>query len=176
MGVNERIVMDTMNRARSPVVLTGSTCLKLERGLDGRLCAQIGNERRVVHVQRCFPWSEPDHFISLRDDEDQEFALVTDPGLLDAHGRVVLQAALSEAGFIFDVCAVIEIEEEVELRNWLVRTQQGGRRFQTRLDDWPRKLPDGGLLIRDVTGDFYRVADPAQLDRNSRDLLWAFID
>ncbi len=87
-----------------------------------------------------------------------------------------LDAAMCEAGFIFDVSAVLEIEEEVELRNWLVRTHQGARRFQTRLDDWPRKLPDGGLLIRDVTGDFYRVSDPAQLDRTSRALLWAFVD
>ena len=168
--------MDTMNRQRALVVKTVSPCLQLERGLDGRLRAQVGNDRRVVRVQRCFPWSEPDHFISLRDDDDMEFALVADPSLLDAHGRAVLQAALSEAGFIFDISAVIEIEEEVELRNWLVRTQQGARRFQTKLDEWPRKLPDGGLLIRDVTGDFYRVADPAQLDRNSRALLWAFVD
>jgi hypothetical protein len=168
--------MNTRNRSRTPVVLAGTAALKLERELDGRLCAQMGNERRVVRVQRCFPWSEPDHFISLRDDEDQEFALVADPSVLDAHGRAVLRAALSEAGFIFDVSAVLEIEEEVELRNWLVRTQQGARRFQTRLDDWPRRLPDGGLLIRDVTGDFYRVADPTQMDGKSRALLWAFVD
>ncbi|MEX2282190.1 MAG: DUF1854 domain-containing protein, partial [Gemmatimonadota bacterium] len=146
------------------------------RALDGQLWAQLGNERCVVRVQRCFPWSEPGHFISLRDDDDREFALVADPGMLDVHGRAVLQAALSEAGFIFDVIAVLEIEEEIELRNWLVRTQQGARRFQTRLDDWPRKLPDGGVLIRDVAGDFYRVADPGQLDRTSRALLWALVD
>jgi hypothetical protein len=38
--------------------------------------------------------------------------------------------------------------------HWRVHTDQGARRFQTRLDDWPRKLPDGGLLIRDVTAIF----------------------
>src|SRR5688500_17738623 len=81
--INERIVMDTMNRQRAPAVKTASPCLQLERTLDGRLCAQMDAERRVVHVQRCFPWSEPDHFISLRDDDDQEFALVADPSLLD---------------------------------------------------------------------------------------------
>jgi hypothetical protein len=150
--------------------------LTLERGLDGRLCACIGSEVRVVHVQRCFPWSEPDHFISLRDDDGEEFALVADPADLGSAARAVLDAALAEAGFIFDLDAVFEIEEEVELRHWRVHTNQGARRFQTRLDDWPRKLPDGGLLIRDVTGDFYRVADPARLDRKSRALLWAFVD
>ncbi|MGH7470721.1 MAG: DUF1854 domain-containing protein [Longimicrobiales bacterium] len=150
--------------------------LCIVRAPDGRLCANLGNEQRIVHVRRCFPWSEPGHFISLRDDEGDEFALVADPAELSESARVALQAALTEAGFIFDVDAVMEIEEEVELRHWRVQTNQGPRRFQTRLDDWPRKLPDGGLLIRDVTGDFYRVGDPARLDRKSRTLLWAFVD
>jgi hypothetical protein len=144
--------------------------------VDGRLCARIGSEERVVHVHRCFPWSEPTHFISLRDQEGEEFALVAHPEELSSSARATLEAALAEAGFIFDVDAVLELEEEVELRNWLVHTDQGTRRFQTRLDDWPRKLPDGGLLIRDVTGDFYRVSDPAGLDRKSKALLWAFVD
>ena len=157
-------------------LLTQPAPLRLERGVDGRLCAQLGNERRVVHVQRCFPWSEPGCFISLRDEEGEEFALVPDPAALDCAGRAVLEAALAEAGFIFDLAAVLEIDEEVELRNWRVHTDQGPRRFQTRLDDWPRTLPDGGLLIRDVTGDFYRVRDVARLDRTSRALLWAFVD
>jgi hypothetical protein len=61
-------------------------------------------------------------------------------------------------------------------RRWRVETRQGARLFQTRLDDWPRTLPHGGLLIRDVTGDLYHLGRPADLDRGSRDLLWAFVD
>jgi Domain of unknown function (DUF1854) len=148
----------------------------VERTADGRLLARRGSDECVVHVHRCFPWSEPDQFISLRADDGAEFALVSDPAELSAAAQAVLLDALAEAGFIFDVEAVGEIEEEVELRNWLVRTNQGARRFQTRLDDWPRRLPDGGILIRDVTGDFYRVRDPGGLDRKSRALLWAFVD
>ncbi|MGH7463468.1 MAG: DUF1854 domain-containing protein, partial [Longimicrobiales bacterium] len=143
-----------VDSAKEPARLT------LERGADGRLRAHSGAKQCIVHVQRCFPWSEPGQFISLRDDDGEEFALVADVGELDEAARAVLESALAEVGFIFDVAAVTEIEEEVELRNWLVHTNQGPRRFQTRLDDWPRKLPDGGLLIRDVTGDFYRVGDP----------------
>jgi hypothetical protein len=150
--------------------------LTLERRPDGTLYARRGEVHAVVHVRRCFPWSEPGRFISLRDDDGEEFALVADVNELDDAARLVLEAALAEAGFVFDVTRVIELEEEVELRDWRVLTKQGARRFQTRLDDWPRKLPDGGLLIRDVTGDFYRVSDPSQLDRESRSLIWAFVD
>jgi hypothetical protein len=71
---------------------------------------------------------------------------------------------------------VLAIEEEVEIRHWTVETVHGPRTFQTHLDAWPRTLPMGGLLIRDVAGDLYRLADPASLDRKSRELLWAFVD
>jgi hypothetical protein len=31
-------------------------------------------------------------------------------------------------------------------------------------------------LIRDVAGDLYRLASPGEMDRKSRELLWAFVD
>src|SRR5438445_1254822 len=61
--------------------------------------------------------------------------------------------ALAVAGFVFAVTRLLEIDEEVEIRHWRVETRQGPRTFQTRLDDWPRMLPHGGLLIRDLAGD-----------------------
>ena len=78
--------------------------------------------------------------------------------------------------FALDVTRVVSIEEEVEIRTWVVETTQGQRSFQTHLDDWPRPLPGGALLIRDVAGDLYRLGQPDKLDRQSRDLLWAFVD
>jgi hypothetical protein len=153
-----------------------STDLSLERRADGQLWAVRGGVERAVRVRRCFPWSEPARLLSLRDDEEEEFALVNDPAALDARSRVALEAALVEAGFVLDVTRVHQIEEEVEIRRWHVETRQGPRRFVTRLDDWPRQLPGGGLLIRDVSGDLYHLADPARLDQHSRALLWSFVD
>jgi hypothetical protein len=150
--------------------------LTLERRADGRLWAVRGGAARPVGVRRCFPWSEPGRLVSLRDDDEEEFALVTDPAELDAGSRQVLEEALVQAGFVFAITRVLAIDEEVEIRHWRVDTRQGSRTFQTRLDDWPRALPRGGLLIRDVAGDLYHLADPARLDRHSRALLWAFVD
>src|SRR5213592_4389312 len=150
--------------------------LRLERRADGRLWAVRGDAERAVWVRRCFPWSEPARFVSLRDDGDQEFALVRDPAELDPASRRVLEEALVAAGFVFEVTRVVAIEEEIEIRHWQVETRQGPRAFQTRLDDWPRLLPHGGLLVRDVAGDLYHLADPQALDRKSRALLWAFVD
>ena len=150
--------------------------VRLESRSDGRLWAIRGGEERAVWVRRCFPWSEPGHYLSLRDGDEEEFALVRDPAELDAVSRDALEAALALAGFVFEITRVLEIEEEVEIRRWRVETRQGARAFQTRLDDWPRTLPHGGLLIRDVTGDLYHLGRTAALDRHSRALLWAFVD
>jgi hypothetical protein len=145
--------------------------------LDGRLWALVGGaEAQAVRVRRCFPWSEPTRFLSLFDDDDAEVALVQDPGELDPESRAVLEDALVEAGFVLEVTRVLAIDEEVEIRAWRVETRAGARSFQTRLDDWPRMLPHGGFLVRDVAGDLYHLADPAKLDRASRALLWAFVD
>jgi hypothetical protein len=150
--------------------------LSLARRPDGRLWAVKGDAERAVWVRRCFPWSEPGRWLSLRDDDDEEFALVRHPEELDEASRRVLEEAIALAGFVFEITRVLEIEEEVEIRHWRVETRQGTRVFQTRLDDWPRSLPHGGLLIRDVTGDLYRLEHPAGLDGTSRALLWAFVD
>jgi len=148
----------------------------LERRADGSLWAGHGAEARPVIVRRCFPWSEPGRYVSLRDDDHHEVALVRDPSELDASSRRALEDALAEAGFLLQVTRVFEVEEEVEIRHWRVDTRQGPRSFQTRLDDWPRALPGGGFLIRDVAGDLYHLASPKAMDQKSRELLWAFVD
>jgi hypothetical protein len=150
--------------------------LRLAYRSDGLLWATFGSIERAVKVRRCFPWSEPGAHLSLRDENDDEVALVEDPEDLDEESRHALMHAVHEAGFVFVVTAVHEVEEEVELRHWKVETAQGKRSFQTRLDDWPRALPGGGFLIRDVGGDLYRLENPAGLDKKSRELLWSFVD
>lgn len=148
----------------------------LRGGAGGRLTILRDGATRSVRVRQCFPWSEPQRHLSLRDDDDSEMALIESPADLDEASRQALEHALAEAGFVFEVTRVVDIDEEIEIRNWLVDTAQGSRRFQTHLDDWPRELPGGGLLVRDVAGDLYHLANPKGMDKGSRQLLWAFVD
>ena len=150
--------------------------LWLQRRIDGQLWAMEGQQARAVSVRRCFPWSEPSRFVSLRDRDDKEVALIRESSDLDADSRKALEQALVEASFVLQVVKVYDVEEEVEIRIWKVETTQGLRTFQTRLDEWPRELPGGGLLIRDVAGDLYHIANREKLDAKSKKLLWAFAD
>ena len=150
--------------------------LRLERRRDGQLWAVRNGEEKPVRVRRLFPWSVPARHVSLRDVHDREFALVGPREMLDEDSARVLDEAMVAAGFVLEVAAVLDIDDEVEVRVWRVETRQGTRTFQTHLDDWPRETPGGGLLIRDVAGDLYHVSDPSALDAASRELLWAFVD
>lgn len=149
--------------------------LRLERRRDGQLWAVRAGEEKAVRVRRLFPWSEKDRHVSLRDASNREFALVGPDDDLDADSRRALDEAILDAGFVLEVTRVLELEEEVEIRVWTVETRQGPRTFQTHLDDWPRDVPGGALLIRDVAGDLYHVPDPEAMDARSRELLWAFV-
>ena len=163
----------------SPVLEEGTSSARgptLRIARDGRLIVVIDERPVAVRLRQCFPWSEPGLHLSLRDDEDREVAIVDDPAQLDDESRQALEHAIAEAGFVLEVTRVLSIDEEVEIRQWTVETLQGRRSFQTHLDDWPRSLPSGGLLIRDVAGDLYRFSSPGTMDKKSRELLWAFVD
>jgi hypothetical protein len=159
-----------------PTDETLDEAVPIRSGGDGRLIAVIDGVAVPVRLRQCFPWSEPHRHLSLRDTDDREVAMIEDPETLGPQSRRALDRALAEAGFVLDVTRVLDIDEEVEIRQWTVETKHGRRSFQTHLDDWPRVLPMGGLLIRDVAGDLYRLADPSAMDRKSRELLWAFVD
>jgi hypothetical protein len=149
---------------------------RLEQRVDGKLWL-VGEDKQVsVHLVRCFPWTEPARYLSLRDEEGEEQAFVTDPSELDRISRDALQAALARSSFVLEVVEILEIDEDFELRTWRVQTAQGPRGFQTPLDSWPLALRGGGLVISDLHGDLYRISNPNRLNAESKRLLWAFMD
>lgn len=150
--------------------------LRLERRVDGQLCARRGHNSDPVRVVRCFPWSKPTEHLSLRNDKNDEVAYVTNLEDLEPASQDALAEVLVTAGFVLDVLRVEAIDEEFEVRCWKVLTQQGRRRFQTPRDSWPRRTPNGDLLLEDVSGDLFRLPPMETLDRKSRKLLFAHVD
>jgi len=149
--------------------------LRLETTPCGRLAVRRGDELIAVQLRRCFPWSGDDSFLSLRDEGGEEIALLDNAARLDAPSRAALGQALRIAGFALEIERVERVEEELEIRCWTVRTCAGWRRFQTRLDEWPARLPDGRYLLRCVSGDSYLIPDPATLDPFTREHLVPYI-
>jgi hypothetical protein len=127
-----------------------------------------------VRPVACFPWSEPNNYISLRNEAGLEVGFIDSTAELDDSSRTALETTLRQTRFVFEVTAMEKVEDEFELRTWLVTTHQGPRSFQTKLDDWPRTLENRGIIIRDLSGDLYHIEDPTALDSASQKLIWAF--
>lgn len=149
--------------------------LRLEFRTDDQLWAKRNGVETAVQVRSCFPWSDPSGYVSLRDEDEKEIALVERLCDLEADSRLAVEFALVRAGFVFEIESVESIKDDFEIRNWTVITRGNRRSFQTKLDDWPHKLPGGSILIRDVFGDLFHIRDMQALDVRSRKLLWAFI-
>ncbi len=153
------------------------TRLNIRRLEDGRItAAHAGGAPVHVSVHRCFPWSEPGGYITLRDADGHEVGFIQDLDELDAQSRSAVEAALGEAAFVLEVQRIDSIEAEFEIRHWKTVTRQGPFSFQTKLDEWPQPMADGSLLLRDIAGNLIRFIDPAGMDKASQKLLWAFVD
>jgi hypothetical protein len=156
---------------------TDASRLRLERRRDGQIwLLRDGHDDIAVRARPCFPWTHPGRYVTLRDADDKELILVHDLGELADDARRLVEEALAEVGFVLEITRVLSLQSEFEIRNWKVETRQGPFIFQTKLDDWPHELPDGGALIRDVAGNLFLIPDPHTLDAASRKLLWAFVD
>jgi hypothetical protein len=114
--------------------------------------------------------------VSLRDPKGQEVALINDLDQLDDQSRQAVEEALHEVSFVFDIVGIDAIETEFEIRNWKVKTLQGDFTFQTKHDDWPRPMREGGFIIRDIDSNLFRIADPKTMDEKSQKLFWAYTD
>lgn len=130
----------------------------------------------IVIPRSCFPWQNSKSFISLRDKEGNEHALIERPDELDTASRAALEDARRVSTFTFEITRIDKLDREIELRVWQVQTSQGERQFQTELDEWPVLLSDGSLLITDIIGDLYRIHDYKLLDSRSQRLLWGFLN
>lgn len=129
-----------------------------------------------VQARPCFPWSEPNKYITLHDYENRELEFVEDPATLDADSRVALESGLAVSVFIFQIQRIESVVVEFEIRNWTVITKQGRRIFQTRLDEWPKINSAGGYLIRDVAGDMFYIPALKDLGTRSREWLSVYVD
>ena len=156
--------------------VTNLDVIQLRQRQDGALELVHEGEARQVHVHRCFPWRGADRFISLCDGDGVELALIRELAMLDPESRALLDEALRVAGFTLEVQRIHNVVKEIEIRNWTVEVGGEVRTFQTELDEWPRTLEDGRVLISDVAGDLYSIPDLQGLDDKSQRLLWALTD
>lgn len=143
---------------------------------SGRLFLLKDGREIYVKIKPCFPWVDGLQYLSLRNKKGDEVAFVEHPEALEVGSYQALLESLKEASFYFNVLRIESMDEEFELRTWLVETLQGMRKFQTKLTDWPRTLNGSLYIIQDVQKDLFVIEDIHQLDGKSQKIFWPFTD
>ena len=137
----------------------------------GHLVVRVkGREQPYVEakVAKCFPWTVPDTYISIRDKDGKEIALLYTADELDPASKAVLLRELREKMFAPKILRVVECKEEFGVSSLTAETDRGTVTFQIRSRDDVRVLSGTRALFRDADGNTYELADLNALDAAGR--------
>ena len=142
--------------------------IKLEHNPWGQVVL-IGadGQRYVIEPVRAFPFSDPEHWVSLRDAHGWELLFIEDLAKLDARSRAVLEAELARREFVPIIQSIQHISAATEPCEWQVTTDRGMTRFMLNSEDDVRALSACRVLITDVNGMRYVIPDKRVLDAAS---------
>jgi ATP-binding cassette, subfamily B, bacterial len=148
--------------------------LRLEMDRDALVAIQADGTRTRVTPRRCFPLTNPDHFVSLVDERGHERACLDHLETIDAGSASAVVAAL-RAGTFLPIIRRIETVSPLDARwEWHVETDRGRVSFVVEQEEHVRALDDGRYLVTDAHGMRYMIETPGQLDTASRRLLGRF--
>ena len=121
-----------------------------------------------MRVRRAFPWSDKQHYISIRSSEGKELVLVEDLSSLDAPQRAMLEKWLDDNTFIPRVTRINHVDVRFGFQQWNVQTDRGKADFRVQEREDIRFHPDGRFSIKDADGNMYEMPRLDELDAHSR--------
>jgi hypothetical protein len=144
---------------------------RIERDDAGQLVVYVaGCDEPVVdaRVLRCFPWSMPEGYLSLRNADGEEVVLLKAIDELDERSRDVVREELRDKFFSPKIRSVLEFKHEFGVSSITAETDRGEVTFQVRSRDDIRVLSPTRALFRDADGNTYELPDLDALDKTSR--------
>ncbi|MCK4275638.1 MAG: DUF1854 domain-containing protein [Phycisphaerae bacterium] len=144
---------------------------KAELNPAGQLVVHVrGRSEPVIdaRVARCFPWSLPDGYVSIRDADGNEISLLETLEGLDDASRQVLDKELADKVFNPKIRRIVEYKHEFGVISITVETDRGEVTFQIRSRHDIRILSPTRGLFRDADGNTYELEDLTALDAQSR--------
>lgn len=111
-----------------------------------------------VSAKRCFPFSMPDSFISLRDAENEEIGIIKDLGEMNKEYRVWVDEMLELRYFLPKILSIVSVRNRRGAVEWSVETDYGDRDFVTwGLGDTMQEVKPEWYLVSDVDGNRYQI-------------------
>ena len=125
-----------------------------------------------VKIVRAVPLSDPDRYICFLDANDEVICMVDDVTTLSVENQAIIREELDLRYMTSRVERVHSIRSEYGVSYWEVTTDRGPREFVVKnVGEDARWLDEKRVLILDVDGNRFEVADLGALDRRSRGLI-----
>ena len=138
-----------------------------------RLTVEDDRSYLRVGILRAFPLSEPDRFLSVRDDGNKEAGLIVNPADLNIENRKLVEEDLHRRYFVPAVQCIVAAKERFGTVDWTMETDRGVCRFTTRnLRENVQRPAPGRIILNDVDGNRYDIRDVDELSRESQELLF----
>ncbi len=143
----------------------------IERNDSGQLVVNFTNSDAPLvdaHVVRCFPWSVPDYYVSIRDSEGKEAVMLKTLDALDPTSKEILLEELRDKVFNPKILRILNYKHEFGATSITAETDRGTVSFQMRTRDDVQILSPTRALFRDVDGNTYELTDLSALNAASR--------
>ena len=141
-----------------------------KQGATLRLTVEGDRSYLKVGIVRAFPLSEPNRFLSVRDDSNQEAGLIVDPAELTIENRKLVEEDLERRYLVPVIKRIVVAKERFGTVDWKMETDRGVCSFTTR-ENVQRPAP-GRIILNDVDGNRYDIRNLDDLSRESRELLF----
>ena len=150
---------------------------RVARSGEGQLMVHLrGGDAPIVDVRvtRYFPWSMPDMYISIRDSDGRELAMLKTLDELDPASRRIVEDEFRDKAFNPKILRVLKYTREFGTSSMSAETDRGEVIFQFQGRHDVRLLSPTRALFRDADGNTYEVPDITQLDPASQKHLAPF--
>ena len=133
-----------------------------------RLTIEDDRSYLKVKVVRAAPLSNPDRYICFLDGKDEEICMVDDLTVLDEEARTIIKEELDRRYLTSMIERIDAVRSEFGTSYWNVVTNRGEREFVVQnAAENAQWLGDHRLLLIDVDGNRFEVADLNALDKKS---------
>jgi hypothetical protein len=131
-----------------------------------------------VSIHRCFPYSDPDRYISIRepDRDGREIGLIEDLNKLSSETRAMIEEQLELRYFAPIITKIRHIREEYGYSYWDVVTDKGPCRFTVRMGGSNvYSIGVNRYLVNDLDGNRFEIPDLYKMSAREIKLLDLFI-
>ena len=150
-----------------------------KRTEGGFVSLKIGDENyERVHVVRMFPFTDPEHYISIRtpDENSKEIGIIKDFKDVSADTHKMLEEQMNLRYFTPIITKIINIKDEYGYAYFDVVTDRGACRFTINIGGSAVvHLSDTRILISDIDENRFEIPDIMKLTVGERKKLDLFL-